>query len=147
MEALERQRKALELCLAGANYVQIAQAIGYKSTSGAYMAVQAALKLTLQPMADQVRQKNVERLNRLRMANWPKAVSGDGKAIEVELHLQEREARYLGLDRQPTDDAAKQTALAAAQINVLIQVDGQNVSIGEWRRKLLETGNGRSDTD
>ena len=143
MEALERQRKALELCLAGANYVQIAQAIGYKSTSGAYMAVQAALKLTLQPMADQVRQKNVERLNRLRMANWPKAVSGDGKAIEVELHLQEREARYLGLDRQPTDDAAKQTALAAAQINVLIQVDGQNVSIGEWRRKLLEQGDGK----
>ena len=141
--ALRKQGQALELLLAGANYTQIALQLGYFDRGGAYRAVQAAMVKTLQPAADEVRRNNLERLTRLRLANWPKAISGDMKAIETELHLQEREARYLGLDTQPTDEGAKAMALAAVQ--VVIQVGDKAVPLGEWRRALLSAGDGKGD--
>jgi hypothetical protein len=75
--AAEKQRRALEMKIAGAILEQIAAEVGYKSPSGAYQAIQAALKATLQPPADELRRLQYERLERLYAAAHKKAV-GDG---------------------------------------------------------------------
>ena len=144
LAALEKQRKALDLRLAGADFTQIATTLGFRDRSGAFRAVEAAMNRVVQPGAEALRKANMERLNRMRLANWPAAIKGDKDAIGVELRLQEREARYLGLDTQPSDAGAQAAALAAAiaVVQVVIQVGDQAIPLGEWRRQQLASGNG-----
>ena len=143
LATLEKQRKALDLRLAGADFTQIAKALGYANRSCAYAAVHAAMAKVVQPGVEELRQANMERINRMRLANWPAAIKGDKDAIGVELRLQEREARYLGLDTQPSDAGAQAVALATVQ--VVIQVGNQAIPLGEWRRQLLEAGDGHDN--
>jgi hypothetical protein len=75
--AAQKQRQALGLKIAGATLEQIAAQVGYQSASGAYQAIRAALKATLQPPADELRRLQYERLERLYQAAHKKAV-GDG---------------------------------------------------------------------
>ena len=96
VEAVERQRQALEMRMAGANFDQIAEQLHYKDRSGAYRAVMAALNRVPAIEAKQYRALNLERINKMRLHNWPSIK--DRKAMDMELKFQERESRYLGLD-------------------------------------------------
>lgn len=98
IEAVERARKALELRIRGADFEGIAKALGYADRSGAYRAVKAALDRVPAHDAKELRRINLERLNRLRLKNSPGVEEADPKALGMELSIQEREARYLGLD-------------------------------------------------
>ena len=98
IEAVQRQRRALELRVAGASFDDIAGALGYASKSGAYMAVRAGLNRVPAPEAMFYRALNLERLNRARLQNWKGVQNGNLKALYAELAIQDREARYLGLD-------------------------------------------------
>jgi hypothetical protein len=98
LNAAERQLEALELRRRGRGFQQIADELGYRGASGAYQAVMAGLKLTLQEPSDEVRSLEVERLDRLIEGIWDKAVGGDEKAIDRVLGIMERRAKYLGLD-------------------------------------------------
>jgi hypothetical protein len=97
IEAAQKQKQSLELRMAGASFDQIGQALGYSSPSSAYRAVMAALAKVPEPEVKSYRIVNVERLNKLRLNNWQSAQNGDPKAIEVELKIQQEEARLLGL--------------------------------------------------
>ena len=97
LEAAQKQKQSLELRMAGASFEQIGQALGYASASSAYRAVMAALAKVPEPEVKSYRIVNVERLNKLRLNNWQAAQGGDPKAIEVELKIQQEEARLLGL--------------------------------------------------
>jgi hypothetical protein len=98
IEAAERRARALELKKAGATYDQIATQLGYSDKSGAYRAVQNALsEITAEP-AKAVLRLELERLDAMLLALWPKARKGDGAAIDRVLRIQERRTRYLGLD-------------------------------------------------
>ena len=65
LEAIEKQRKALELRKAGVGYVAIAKQLGYAGPSSSFKAVNSALKRTLQEPADEVRRLELERLDAL----------------------------------------------------------------------------------
>ncbi len=96
--AKERQRQALELRIAGVTFAAIADRLGYATAYGAYLAVDAALKATLRPAADALRELDTERLDKLQLAVWPAALRGDLAAIDRCLKILAQRARLLGLD-------------------------------------------------
>ena len=98
IQAVFRQRQALELRLGGAPYHSIASALGYATAYGAQLAIEAALKKTLQEPAEDVRKIELERLDALLLAVWGKARKGDYFAIDAALKILARRAKLLGLD-------------------------------------------------
>lgn len=98
LSAVERQADALELRKAGVTLAAIAERLGYRGPSSADSAIRAALKKTLQPPADEVRELEIERLDALLLALWPQARQGNQGAIDRVIKIMERRARLLGLD-------------------------------------------------
>lgn len=99
MKAVERQRQALELRMAGYTYDVIAERIGYTDGSAAYKAVMAGILKTLQEPADHVRAIEVARLDKLMAGIYLQAKQGNLPSMDRVLKLMERRARLLGLDR------------------------------------------------
>lgn len=102
-KTIEKERRVLELRLAHVKWEDIAQSVGYKSKSGAYQAYERALKRTLQEPADEVRQQERERLDRLAQFWLPKAFDNTNldqaqQATAILLKIMDRRAKYLGLD-------------------------------------------------
>ena len=104
LDALERQKQALALRLAGAPYARIAEQLGYRGTGGAHAAVKAALRKTLQEPADEIRTIEEERLNALLLSMWRQAQQGNQGAVDRCLKIMERRARLLGLDAPTKTD-------------------------------------------
>lgn len=99
IEVVERERRVIELRRAGYTFDDIAKAVGYSFASGAHAAYRRALKRTLQEAGvEELREAEVDRLDRLQRALWTQALTGDVKAISTLLRLMERRARLLGLD-------------------------------------------------
>jgi hypothetical protein len=102
--AAEKQRQALELKIGGATLEQIAAKVGYKDSSGAYRAIQAGLKATLQPPADELRRLQHQRLERLYAAAHKKALGGDAggppdfDAMDRAIKLAQRINALFGLE-------------------------------------------------
>lgn len=98
-ELVDKEKRVLELRRAGATYDEIAKATGYATPQGAYVAFQRALKRTLVDSgSEEMRQTELDRLDRAQVALWPSVIAGDVKAINTLLKVMERRARYLGLD-------------------------------------------------
>ena len=98
--AAKRRQKALDLRIAGVRYRQIGAQLGV-SYQTAYRDVQTALGelAKLQAgKAEHLRELEVERCDRLQMALWPKARSGDETAARTVLAVMDRRAKLLGLD-------------------------------------------------
>jgi hypothetical protein len=96
--ATDRHRQALELHKAGVGYQVIADRLGYAGPSGAFKAVEAALQKTLQEPADELRTLELERLDLMHQALWPKAVTGNLRAVDRVLSIMKRRSQLLGLD-------------------------------------------------
>ena len=94
----ERKLRALELRKAAVPYQQIADELGYRSASGAFNAVKAALKATLREPAEELRELELARLDAMLLPLWRRIQRGDEKAIDRALRIMERRARLLGLD-------------------------------------------------
>ena len=106
-EIIDKERKALELRRAGMPYDEIATALGYAKGSGAWHAVQRAMKRTLREGgADEVRDQELDRLDRLQRAVWPRAIQGDLPAVGAVLRIMERRSKMLGLDAPITANIA-----------------------------------------
>ena len=103
---VEDQRRCLELRRAGLTYDVIAEQVGLSNKSLAYKYVQSALKRTLQEPADDLRNLEVDRLDRLQTALWANAMRGDNHSVDRILRIAERRARLLGLDRAPLPDVS-----------------------------------------
>lgn len=97
-EVLEAERQTLELRRAGVSFDVIAKRLGYASRGSAAAAVKRALARAVPEAADDVRELEVDRLDRLLFAVWPAAMKSDPKAIDQALKIAERRARLLGLD-------------------------------------------------
>lgn len=94
----DRRRQACELRLAGVEWAQIAKQVGYASASGAFDAVQAAIREGVEESAAQVRQQELARLDAMLMGLWTKARRGDAQSVDRVLRIMDRRAHYLGLD-------------------------------------------------
>lgn len=98
-EQIDKERQVVEMRRAGATYDDIARATGYKDASGARAAYIRAMQRTLvEAGTDEMRELELDRLDRLQRAVWGKAMQGDTTAIHTALKILDRRARYLGLD-------------------------------------------------
>lgn len=107
-----RHRKAaaaLQMSLAGSNWTEIAQAMGYPTPRTARVAVEKALERELRASDDSVekmRKMAGQRLERLIRAVWPKAIDPNHPdqlaAVEKARALVDRHAKLYGLDA-PTE--------------------------------------------
>ena len=98
--AAERRQKSLDLRIAGARYRQIGAQLGV-SYQTAYRDVQAALgeRATLQHRkAEQLRELELERCDKMQLGLWPKVRLGDEKAVRALVAVMERRAKLSGLD-------------------------------------------------
>lgn len=98
LAALERHLEALELRKYGKSYQFIADALGYRTPSGAYKAVHSAIKKTLQEPTDEVRRMELERTELLLDKLFGQLKSGNHSTINMILKVLDRRSKYLGLD-------------------------------------------------
>jgi len=100
-QALEKRTRALELRRAGLTYRQIGEQIGLSSTA-AWKHVKTGIDAARAEIAEtgaEVLELELDRLDGMLRALWPKVLAGDTDAIRTSLRVQERRARYLGLDQ------------------------------------------------
>ena len=97
-ELIDKEIKVLELRRAGLPWQRIAEPTGYADHTGAYAAYKRAIKRTMQQPADELREQELDRVDRFQLAAWPNAMKGDTKSIMTIVKLMERRARLLGLD-------------------------------------------------
>lgn len=99
LAVFDKERRVLELRRAGVTFDLIAQEVGYSNASGAHHAFTRAMKRTLNDAgADEIRELEADRLDRLQRFAWPQAAQGDLRSIETILRIMARRARLLGLD-------------------------------------------------
>lgn len=126
LNATDRQRRALELRIAGKTLEQIAVELGYAGPQGADQAIRRALRKTLQEPADTLRVLELIRLDKLMAGLWPFAVLGKTEAIDRVLKIMDRRAKLMGLDAplkisvaQLVNDAAEQFGLTDDELTKL----------------------------
>jgi hypothetical protein len=95
---VERQRQALGLRQGGASYQQIADTLGYATRASAWKAVAAALRGVIVESVSELRALEADRLDRLLLAVWPRALNGDLGAVDRVLAIEKRRAALFGLD-------------------------------------------------
>jgi hypothetical protein len=94
-----RRAKALELRLAGRTFDEIAAELDYADRTTAYRAVERALTGLGRHDAEQLRDLDLARLERLFAAVWPAASAGELDAVDRALKIIERRGRILGYER------------------------------------------------
>jgi hypothetical protein len=95
---IEKERKVLELRLMGVTFDVIAQQVGYASPGSAHNAYKRALLRTLREPAQELRELEVARLDKLLSSIWTEALRGEIPAIQTSIKIMERRAKLLGLD-------------------------------------------------
>lgn len=103
-----KELQCLNLRLAGYDYETIAKNVKYKSGASAYKAVQRAIQKTLKEPAHEVLDIELKRLDEMMTSLWLTATSSQNetikmRAIESILHIMDRRAKYLGLDKQKVE--------------------------------------------
>ena len=71
---IEREYEVLKYRRGGMTFDQIAQRVGYKNASGAKAAYKRAMIRTLQPVADELRETQIDRLETAVLAIWNKVL-------------------------------------------------------------------------
>ena len=94
----DRERIALDMRRSGASYQAIADRLGYQGPSGAWKACSRALAASVREVADELRNLELARLDRMHAAVWPKAIAGNCRAVDRVLAIMARRAKLLGLD-------------------------------------------------
>lgn len=98
VSAAMKQRRALELRIAGHTFEEIASELGYTYPSGAKKAVDTALFKTLKEPAERLRDLEVARMDVMLKSLWPDVLAGKARSVEVAIKVLERRAKLLGLD-------------------------------------------------
>jgi transcriptional regulator len=94
----EKQRRVLELRLAGATYQQIADQLGYADHTGARAAAIAAMGDIIVEPASEVRTLQYERLNAMFLRLWPRVQAGDDTAMAMALRVMDKMDRLMGTE-------------------------------------------------
>lgn len=96
--AINKQRQALELRMAGRTWQEIADSLQYRGHSGAIAAVDKALERTLTPPAESYRALTLERLTKILQVFWPMMLQGDYNAARTVIQTIQDIRKLLGLD-------------------------------------------------
>lgn len=93
-----KELKVLELRRAGFTFQRIAEEVGYATPSGAQRALERIMTRNLPQAPEEFRWQELDRLDRMQVALWPRAMKGDDRAINTIVRLMERRARLVGID-------------------------------------------------
>jgi hypothetical protein len=104
IQANEKQRRALELRMAGRSWADIAKAVGYSNHTGAIAAVKVALDKSLQEPAQHYRALTLERLTRVLQVHWPSMLNHDMPATDRVIRVIADIRALLGLDAPIKED-------------------------------------------
>jgi hypothetical protein len=132
IEAKERQRKALELRKLGCGYQEIADKLGYASTSSSHKAVKLALKELTREPAEEVLKLELERLDVATRAIAKQVRDGHLGAIDRWLRIIESRAKFLGLHAPKESDVLM--ALKVLAENGILPPQVAEVAVGEMAR-------------
>jgi hypothetical protein len=130
IQAVERQRSALDMRRAGATYDQIARALGYASASGARKAIALGLKATLREPAAELRELMLDRLDTGLRAIWPRIITGDDAAIASMIRIEKRRAELLGLDAPKVTEFSGQGGAPLVFAGILVPVPARSDEVG-----------------
>lgn len=110
IESADLKAEAMGLRRAGIRVPVIAERLGV-GESTVFTWIKDALQASyLEPAEDMVRME-LERLDALQAALWPKATRGDRNAVDTLLRVMERRSRYLKLDQDSSTGAGEVGAL------------------------------------
>lgn len=126
-DTADRRRKAIEMRIAGHHWQDIADTLHYASKGAAHTDVTRALEQAVAELAiplEGYRQLELDRLDTMQTALWPKVLSGDTKAIDTTLRLMDRRAKLLGLD--------------APQRMEVVTLDAVDAAIADLTRQLAD---------
>jgi DNA-binding CsgD family transcriptional regulator len=100
----EKKLRALDLRKMGLSYREIAAQMGcHHTTVGNYLnQAMDEYKAEEKEKAEDVRELQLMRLDKMLAASWPLAMDGDPKANASVLRIMERQAKLLGLDLEKT---------------------------------------------
>lgn len=93
----EEQKRCYELRLKGHSIRAIAEIVGLPKST-VHERIEAEIANTVPPLAEQVRQMELDRLDRWLLALEDKIADGDTHAITTAIKVAERRAKYLGID-------------------------------------------------
>lgn len=109
LKTAEMRRQCIALRRSGATYAAIGDQLGI-TRGGAFKNVQrylTELQTSSAEDMDFVKALELERLDRMFMGLWRRAMDGDAAAVDKALKIMDRRAKYLGLDMPakiaPTD--------------------------------------------
>lgn len=137
---IEKERKVLELRLMGVTFDVIAQQVGYASPGSAHNAYKRALLRTLREPAQELRELEVARLDKLLSSIWTKALRGEIPAIQTSIKIMERRAKLLGLDVPVKIQAEVTTYDGGSDIDREVQRLADLLAQGESRGRSLLVG-------
>ena len=98
IEAVDKQRQAVELRMAGRTWQEIADALGYADHSGAVRAVQDSLQKTLGVPSAEFRELTLERLTKILQVQWPSMLRGEVQAAKLCLQTIGDMRQLMGVD-------------------------------------------------
>lgn len=110
-EIAQRRKKILAMRLAGATLAEIGEAVGLDKSTVSHD-INTALADIPRAEANQLRQQEVHRLDRLQRAVWTSALSGDLPAMDRVIRIIDRRAKLLGLD------APQQVEISAGNVDL-----------------------------
>jgi len=94
----ERRKIALEARISGLSYQAIADKLGYSDKTLVRRDVVNGIKEIVREPAEEVLRIELARLDEMHAGCWEAAKSGDVQALDRALKIQDRRAKYLGLD-------------------------------------------------
>ena len=96
--AAARRARAVELRSAGMTYEAIAAQMGFANKGNVFRVVSEALKAQTVEAVEELRSLEVERLDKLQLGMWQKAMAGDVHAASVVIRVIRERCRLLGLE-------------------------------------------------
>jgi AraC-like DNA-binding protein len=128
--AQEKRRLGLELRKAGATYDQIAERVGYSDASSARRAVERAIQQVPREAVLELKTLQIERLNHMLMALWPKVQMGDTSAINSSLNVMSK------IDALEGTEAAKQVDVNVSGQQAIMVIDGDKQDFIAGMRRM-----------
>ena len=110
-----RDRQVLELRRAGVGLDLIAEQMKFRDVAAAHAAFLRALTADLPPPRDEAKRLELDRLDRLQAALWPKAMRGDLAAIDRLVTISQDRLRIVSTDPLPVDEKLGPIETATAQ--------------------------------
>lgn len=112
IEAAERKARALRLRKQGKTFEEIGGELGI-SRQSAHKLVSSALKALPAEPAAELAALELERLDAMTAAVWPRAIAGDLPAVDRALRISERRAKLCGIDGRALVSGRLPSSMAA----------------------------------